>query len=59
MIVLRPSGKPTMAALLVLARQAVAAVSVEAVQGRLWVVEAGRIRVHESAEQGPSTKAEE
>ena len=46
--VLRPAGKPTLAALGRLAGQLVEALSRESVAGRLWIIEPGRIRVHES-----------
>ncbi len=47
--VLRPAGRPTLAALNALARQLVQALSVEPLTGRLWIVEPERIRIHESS----------
>ncbi|MGH7307221.1 MAG: hypothetical protein ACREK6_00845 [Candidatus Rokuibacteriota bacterium] len=46
-VVLRPSARPTLAALNTLAGQRVRALAMEPVTGRLWVVEPGRIRVHQ------------
>jgi hypothetical protein len=48
--VLRPAGKPTLAALKRLAEQLIEALSRESVSGCLWIVEPGRIRIHESPE---------
>jgi len=45
--VLRPAGRATLAALNALARQIVQALSTESITGRLWIVEPGRIRIHE------------
>jgi predicted nuclease of predicted toxin-antitoxin system len=46
--VLRPSGKITESALNLLMRTLVAAVRNMEIKGKLWVVEPGRIRVHDS-----------
>ncbi len=45
--VLRPAGRPTLAALNTLARQLTDALSLEPIVGRLWIVEPERIRIHE------------
>lgn len=50
-VVLRPSGRPTLAALNALAGQMVRALAMESVTGRLWVVEPGRVRVHQVPEE--------
>jgi len=47
--VLRPGGQPTLAALHALAQRLVQALSIEPIASRLWVVEPGRIRIHESS----------
>lgn len=47
--VLRPAGRPTLAALSSLAHRLVQALSIESITGRLWIVEPDRIRIHESA----------
>lgn len=49
--VLRPAGQPTLAVLNVLAHQLIQALSSEPVSGRLWIVEPGRIRIHESSDK--------
>jgi len=49
--VLRPAGKPTLSALGRLAGQLADALSREAITGRLWIIEPGRIRIHESPEK--------
>jgi NAD(P)-dependent dehydrogenase (short-subunit alcohol dehydrogenase family) len=48
--VLRPAGKPTLAALGRLAGELVEALSRESIAGCLWIIEPGRIRIHESSE---------
>jgi hypothetical protein len=48
--VLRPAGKPTLAVLGRLAGQLVEALSRESIAGCLWIIEPGRIRIHESPE---------
>jgi predicted nuclease of predicted toxin-antitoxin system len=48
--VLRPAGRPTMAALGRLAEQLIEALSRESIASRLWIIEPGRIRIHESPE---------
>ena len=50
LVVLRPAGKPSLAALGYLAGQLVEVLSHESVAGRLWVIEPGRMRIHESPE---------
>lgn len=50
-VVLRPSGRPTLAALNALAGQMVRALAMESGTGRLWVVEPGRVRVHQVPEE--------
>lgn len=47
--VLRPGGRPALAALNALAHRLVQALSIEPIAGRLWVVEPERIRIHESS----------
>jgi predicted nuclease of predicted toxin-antitoxin system len=49
--VLRPPSQVTSAALLALARTLTAAMATESLSGRLWIVEIGRIRVHEASER--------
>lgn len=48
--VLRPPGRPTIASLSSLAKQMVDALSREFINGHLWIVEPGRIRIHEPPE---------
>ncbi|MBI4607959.1 MAG: DUF5615 family PIN-like protein [Candidatus Rokubacteria bacterium] len=45
--VLRPTGRPTLATLNTLARQMVQALSTAPITGRLWIIELGRVRIHE------------
>ena len=49
--VLRPSGRPTLRALTVLTSQLTSALARESIHGRLWIVEPGRVRIHQSAEE--------
>jgi predicted nuclease of predicted toxin-antitoxin system len=49
-VVLRPSGKALVSTLVTLARQLVAGLKQENVSGRLWIIEFGRIRIHQAAE---------
>lgn len=46
-VVLRPSRAPSMALLNALVRDLLTALQTESIEGRLWVVEPGRVRVHE------------
>jgi predicted nuclease of predicted toxin-antitoxin system len=48
--VLRPAGRPSLAALERLIGQLVETLSREPVAGRLWIIEPGRVRIHESPE---------
>ncbi|MBI3607175.1 MAG: DUF5615 family PIN-like protein [Nitrospirae bacterium] len=50
MAVLRPSAKPTVAQLDRLARQLLQALVKESLEGRLWIVEPERIRIHQTSE---------
>jgi predicted nuclease of predicted toxin-antitoxin system len=50
LVVLRPAGRPSLAALEHLIGQLVEALSRESVAGRLWIIEPGRVRIHESPE---------
>jgi predicted nuclease of predicted toxin-antitoxin system len=49
-VVLRPPGKALVSTLSALARQLAAGLKQENVSGRLWIIEAGRIRIHQAAE---------
>jgi predicted nuclease of predicted toxin-antitoxin system len=49
--VLRPPPQISAAALLALVRTLAAALAKESLAGRLWIVEIGRIRVHETSER--------
>ena len=49
-IVLRPPGKALVSTLAALARQLVAGLKQENINGRLWIIEFGRIRIHQAAE---------
>jgi predicted nuclease of predicted toxin-antitoxin system len=49
--VLRPSGKPTLQALHAVTRQLVSALVRESINGRLWIVEPGRVRIHQQPEE--------
>lgn len=49
-VVLRPSGKPTITQLEGLARQCIGMLAKERLEGQLWIVEPGRIRIHQTAE---------
>lgn len=48
--VLRPPGKTVLRVLATLARQLVKALEKERLDGRLWIVEPERIRIHQAAE---------
>jgi len=48
--VLRPPPRVSAATFVVLVRTLVAALGKEQLAGRLWIVEAGRVRVHESSD---------
>jgi hypothetical protein len=50
--VLRPPRKTSHAQLLATVQTLADAVAIEQLEGRLWIVEIGRLRVHEGAEQG-------
>jgi predicted nuclease of predicted toxin-antitoxin system len=47
-VVFKANREITLALLSTLARQLVAALSRESVEGKLWIVEPGRIRIHQS-----------
>ncbi len=49
-VVLRPPGKMLINTLANLAKQLVTALKQENVSGRLWIIEFGRIRIHQAAE---------
>jgi len=51
-IVILRHPRPTLAGMRALLRQVVVAISAESPAGKLWIVEPGRIRIHE----GPSTE---
>jgi len=57
-VVLRVPKNPSLATLTQLVRQFLQALSQEPVSGRLWVVEMGRIRVHQ-AENGDEVEGRE
>lgn len=48
--VLRPAGRVTIAALVGLVSQIIAILDKEPLAGRLWIVEPGRIRVHQPSD---------
>jgi predicted nuclease of predicted toxin-antitoxin system len=48
-VILRPSRNVSLETLAALARDVIRMVAVQPVEGKLWVVEPGRIRIHESA----------
>jgi hypothetical protein len=48
--VLRPPPRISSALLLTLVRTLVSALTKETLDGRLWIVEAGRVRIHEPSE---------
>jgi predicted nuclease of predicted toxin-antitoxin system len=50
MAVLRPSSKPTVVQLERLARQLIQALATEPLEGRLWIIEPDRIRIHQTKE---------
>ena len=47
-VVLRPVGKQTIFALILLSQQVLDALKQETTDGKLWIVEHGRIRIHQS-----------
>ena len=49
-VVFRPANKAIITTLAALARQLVAGLKAERLGGRLWIVESGRIRIHQSAD---------
>lgn len=49
-VVFRPDGKATISTVAALARQLTAGLKREDVSGRLWIVETGRIRIHQTIE---------
>lgn len=51
-VVLRPDNKAIINTITALARQLVTGLKQENLSGRLWIVETGRIRVHQSIEPG-------
>lgn len=51
-VVLRPPGPILVSTLATLAKQLLAALARENVHGRLWIVEIGRVRIHQSSEPG-------
>jgi len=51
-VILRPPGKTLASTLAALARQMMAGLKQENVSGRLWIIEFGRIRIHQAAEPG-------
>lgn len=50
--VLKPSREMSLSALHALAKQLVALVARQSIDGKLWIVESGRIRVHEAENDG-------
>ncbi|MEW6353532.1 MAG: DUF5615 family PIN-like protein [Pseudomonadota bacterium] len=49
-VVLRPDNKATISTITALARQLVVGLKQENLSGRLWIIETGRIRVHQGIE---------
>lgn len=47
-VVLRPTGKQTIISIMLLAQQFIAALTHETPYGKLWIIEPGRIRIHQS-----------
>lgn len=49
-VVLRPPGKALINTLISLTKQLMAGLKQENVGGRLWIIETGRVRIHQTAE---------